>query len=90
MEGEWFSLVFPEGRGFVGGWKILSGKLRSLGVSMTQRRVEKHKATVDPPFSPLAHSLLGALQVLLYPVVFPWWPIATACLPFPSHFGDFC
>ncbi|RVW27807.1 hypothetical protein CK203_102620 [Vitis vinifera] len=31
-----FSLAFPEGRGFVGGWKILASKLRSLGVSPFQ------------------------------------------------------
>ena len=31
-----FSLAFPEGRGFVGGWKILASKLRSLGVSPLQ------------------------------------------------------
>lgn len=37
--------MFPEGRGFVGGWKILSSKLRSLGVSTTLRRVEEPKAT---------------------------------------------
>ena len=45
MEGKKFSLVFPEERAFVGGWKILSSKLRSLGVSTTLRRVEEPKAT---------------------------------------------
>ena len=45
MEGKKFSLVFPKGKGFVGGWKILSSKLRSLGVSTTLRRVEEPKAT---------------------------------------------
>ena len=33
VEGKRFSLVFPKERGFVAGWKILSSKLRSLGVS---------------------------------------------------------
>ena len=31
-----FILVFPEGRGLVGGWKLLVSKLRSLGVSPLQ------------------------------------------------------
>ena len=31
-----FSLAFPEGRGLVGGWKVLASKLRSLGVSPLQ------------------------------------------------------
>lgn len=32
MEGRLFSLVFPEGRGLIGGWALLANKLRSLGV----------------------------------------------------------
>lgn len=44
VEGKRFSLVFPEERGFVAGWKILSSKLRSLGVSR-KRRAEEPKAT---------------------------------------------
>ena len=35
-ENKRFSLAFPEGRGLVGGWKILASKLRSLGVSPLQ------------------------------------------------------
>ena len=31
-----FTLAFPEGRGLVGGWKLLASKLRSLGVSPLQ------------------------------------------------------
>ena len=45
VEEKRFSLVFPKERGFVRGWKILSSKLRSLGVSLIQRRVEESKAT---------------------------------------------
>lgn len=36
-----FSLVFPEGKGFLGGWQMLSSKLRSLGVSPVLKRVEE-------------------------------------------------
>ncbi|RVW96878.1 hypothetical protein CK203_026137 [Vitis vinifera] len=35
-ENKRFSLAFPEGRGLVGGWKVLASKLRSLGVSPLQ------------------------------------------------------
>ena len=31
-----FTLAFPEGRGLVGGWKLLASKLRSLGISPLQ------------------------------------------------------
>ncbi|RVW85011.1 hypothetical protein CK203_037684 [Vitis vinifera] len=44
VEEKRFSLVFPKERGFVRGWKILSSKLRSLGVSLIQRRVEESNA----------------------------------------------
>ncbi|RVW55537.1 hypothetical protein CK203_075216 [Vitis vinifera] len=37
VEGKKFSLAFPEGKGVVGGWKLLAGKLRSLGFSLAQR-----------------------------------------------------
>ena len=37
VEGKIFSLAFPEGRGLVGGWQLLVGKLRSLGFSSAQR-----------------------------------------------------
>ena len=33
VENKIFTLAFLEGRGFVGGWKLLVSKLRSLGVS---------------------------------------------------------
>ena len=33
MEGKKFCLVFPEGKGLVGGWLLLAKKLRALGVS---------------------------------------------------------
>ena len=36
VENKRFSLAFLEGRGLVGGWKILASKLRSLGVSPLQ------------------------------------------------------
>ena len=32
--------MFPEGRGVVGGWKLLAGKLRRLGFSLAQRGEE--------------------------------------------------
>ena len=35
-ENKRFSLAFPEGRGLVGGWKVLASKLRSLGVTPLQ------------------------------------------------------
>ena len=35
-ENKRFSLAFLEGRGLVGGWKVLASKLRSLGVSPLQ------------------------------------------------------
>ena len=37
VEGKKFSLAFPEGKGVVGGWKLLAGKLRSLGFSLAQK-----------------------------------------------------
>ena len=37
VEGKKFSLAFPEGRGVVGGWQLLAGKLRSLSFSLAQR-----------------------------------------------------
>ena len=40
VEGKRFSLAFPKGRGVVGGWKLLAGKLRSLGFSLAQRGEE--------------------------------------------------
>ena len=40
MEEKRFSLAFHEGGGFLRGWKILSSKLRRLGVSSTLRREE--------------------------------------------------
>ena len=36
VENKRFTLAFPEGRGLVGGWKLLASKLRSLGVSPLQ------------------------------------------------------
>ena len=50
VEGKRFSLVFPEGRGVVGGWKLLAGKLRSLGFSLTQRG-EESKASGGKEYS---------------------------------------
>lgn len=35
-----FLLVFPEGRGFLGGWKIIANKLRIAGVALLLRIVE--------------------------------------------------
>ena len=49
-----FSLAFPEGRGLVGGWKILASKLRSLGVSPLQWKralLENHKPPQASPSS---------------------------------------
>ena len=40
VEGKKFSLAFPKSRGVVGGWKLLAGKLRSLGFSSAQRGEE--------------------------------------------------
>ena len=40
VEEKRFSLAFHEGGGFLRGWKILSSKLRSLGVSSTLQREE--------------------------------------------------
>ena len=40
VKGKRFSLVFPEGRGVVGGWKLLARKLRNLGFSFAQRGEE--------------------------------------------------
>ena len=45
--------MFLERRGFLRGWKILSSKLRSLGVSSTLCRVEESFASskkVLPPY----------------------------------------
>ena len=42
--------MFPEGRGVVGGWKLLAGKLRSLGFSLTQRG-EESKASGGKEYS---------------------------------------
>ena len=44
VEGKKFSLAFPKSRGVVGGWKLLAGKLRSLGFSSAQRG-EEHSAS---------------------------------------------
>ena len=44
VEGKKFSLAFLEGRGVVGGWQLLVGKLRSLGFSSAQRD-EEHSAS---------------------------------------------
>ncbi|RVX21574.1 hypothetical protein CK203_002339 [Vitis vinifera] len=34
LEAKRFSLVFPEGRGLIGGWVLLAEKLRSLGIHL--------------------------------------------------------
>lgn len=34
MEAKRFNLIFPEGRGLLGGWSTLASKLRSLGVRL--------------------------------------------------------
>ena len=41
MEEKRFSLVFLEGRGLLRGWKILSNKLRSLGISSNFKGAEE-------------------------------------------------
>ena len=40
MKEKRFSLVFLEGRGFLGGWKTLATKLRSIGVAMLHKPVK--------------------------------------------------
>lgn len=52
VEEKRFSLVFPEGRGFLRGWKILSNKLRSLGVSLAIRREEDAFASSKKVLAP--------------------------------------
>lgn len=37
IEDKRFSLVLPEGRDFLGGWKALTTKLRSIGVAQAFR-----------------------------------------------------
>ena len=41
VEEKRFSLVFLEGRGLLRGWKILSNKLRSLGISSNFKGAEE-------------------------------------------------
>ena len=38
---KWFSLCFPEGKGILKGWKLLSEKLRMLGVGLKEGTVKK-------------------------------------------------
>ena len=41
MGAKWFCLCFPEGKGLLKGWKLLSKKLRSLGVGPKEGTVKK-------------------------------------------------
>ena len=53
-ENKRFSLAFLEGRGLVGGWKILARKLRNLGVSPLQWKralLENHLPSQASPSS---------------------------------------
>ncbi|RVW67637.1 hypothetical protein CK203_063065 [Vitis vinifera] len=53
-ENKRFSLTFPEGRGLVGGWKMLASKLRSMGVAPLQWRgvlLDKQLPSQDSPSS---------------------------------------
>ena len=46
IEEKRFSLVFPEGNVFQGGWKILASNLRSIGVIPESRPVEEFKEQI--------------------------------------------
>ncbi|RVW47728.1 Transposon TX1 uncharacterized 149 kDa protein [Vitis vinifera] len=75
-ENKRFSLAFPEGRGLVGGWKMLASKLRSVGVAPLQWR-EIEKETLDRNEELLRRCLVGSWEGdadrLLDPVSFGSW-----------------
>ena len=41
-EGKKHSIFFPKGKGLVNGWSILAGKLKEVGVKMSQEKKEKY------------------------------------------------
>ena len=41
-EGKKHSIFFPEGKGFVNEWSILAGKLKEVGVKMSQEKEENY------------------------------------------------
>ena len=49
MGAKWFCLCFPEGKGLLKGWKLLSEKLKSLGVGLKEGTVKKTTAKMAPP-----------------------------------------
>ena len=46
-EGKKHSIFFPEGKGFVNGWLILTGKLKEVGVNMLQEKEKKPPSSFE-------------------------------------------
>ena len=69
LEAKRFSLIFPEGKGLIGGWNILAEKLREIGVvpsgglkdSLSIEVFRKEKELKPRTFTDVAKSKMGRL-----------------------------
>ena len=66
--GKSFNLMFPEGNGIVGGWRILAEKLRQLGVRSSEEIQRKEKAEKTQREEKQSTKLL---PILLKPILNP-------------------
>ena len=67
LGGKSYNLMFPEGKGVVGGWRILAEKLRQLGVRSSEeaQREEKQRKSSSKSLPRLLKSTLGSFAKIL-------------------------